>query len=217
MHLVEIAIVNALLESFATHLRDETRAVIHGDGQRLRAAHASASCRDIQCVAQRATEMLSRRFGIGFVSALQDSLRADVDPRARGHLSEHHQAALNQIIEVLLRGPVRNEIAVGDQHARRIEMCAHDAHRFATLHQQRLIGRERFETRDDRVEALPIARGLTAAAIHDKILWALGNFGIEVVHEHAHRRFRGPCRAHALVAARRTNHSRRRVSRRIHG
>ena len=86
--------------------------------------------------------MLARAFGVGFVGSLQDSLRADVDPRTCGHLSEHHQALGGEFVELRLRGPVWNQIGVGDEHARRVLVSAHDADGLAALHQQRLVGRK---------------------------------------------------------------------------
>ena len=41
--------------------------------------------------------------------------------------------------------------------------------------------------RDDRVERLPRPRGAAGAAVHDEVLGALGDLGVEVVHQHPHR------------------------------
>ena len=54
--------------------------------------------------------MLARALGVCFIGALQDALRANVNPTARGHLSIHHQAAAGEIIKMFLRGPVRHQI-----------------------------------------------------------------------------------------------------------
>ena len=64
--------------------------------------------------------------------------------------------------------PMRHEIGIGDQHARRIVMRAENADGFARLHEQSLIGFEPLQRRDDAVEAFPIARGAADAAIDDE-------------------------------------------------
>src|SRR5262249_50068966 len=48
--------------------------------------------------------------GEGFVGALHNSLRADVDPGARRHLPEHHQALAVERIEMIERRPMRHEV-----------------------------------------------------------------------------------------------------------
>ncbi len=62
---------------------------------------------------------------------------------------------------------------------------AEHGYRFAALDQQRLVGIERAQCGNDRVERLPVAGRLSGAAIDDKVVRALGNFGVEVVHQHA--------------------------------
>ena len=77
------------------------------------------------------------------VGALQDALRADVDPAAGRHLAVHRQALVLEIAEVLPRGPRGHEQGVGDEHARRARVRAEDADRLARLHEQRLVVLER--------------------------------------------------------------------------
>ena len=60
------------------------------------------------------------RLGEGLVGALKDALGADVDPGPGRHLAVHHQAAALQVPEVLPGGPVRHQVGVGDEHARRV-------------------------------------------------------------------------------------------------
>ena len=43
---------------------------------------------------------LRASFGEGFVGALHDSLAADVDPGAGGHLAVHHQALSFELVEI---------------------------------------------------------------------------------------------------------------------
>ena len=55
-------------------------AAVHGDGQRLRATHATEARRQRGRPRQRSAEVLARRLGERLVCALHDALRGDVDP-----------------------------------------------------------------------------------------------------------------------------------------
>jgi hypothetical protein len=48
----------------------------------------------------------------GFIDALHDALRADVDSRAGGHLAVHHQTFFFERVEVLPCGPMRHQIVL---------------------------------------------------------------------------------------------------------
>ena len=113
--------------------------------------------------------MLAAHLDEGLVGALHDALAADVDPRAGGHLAVHHQALAIELVEMLPGRPVRHEVGVGDQHARRIGMGAEHADRLAGLHQQRLVVFELAQRGDDAVEALPVARRAADAAIDHEL------------------------------------------------
>ena len=54
--------------------------------------------------------MFSPGGGESFICALQDSLRADVNPAPRGHLSVHHQAGAVELVEILPVAPLSDEI-----------------------------------------------------------------------------------------------------------
>jgi hypothetical protein len=82
-------------------------------------------------------------------------------------------------------GVGRDEVRVGDQHARRVGMGAEDADRLAGLHQQGLVRFKLAQGRDDPIKTLPIPRRAPDAAIDDELLRLLGDLRIEVVHEHA--------------------------------
>ena len=156
-------------------------------GQRLRAAHAAEAGGEHEPALERAAEVLARGLREGLVGALQDALGADVDPGARGHLAVHHQALAVELVEVLPGGPGRDQHRVRDEHARRVGVGPEDADRLARLHEQRLVVLQRAQAADDRVEALPVARGLADAAVDDEVLGPLRHLGVEVVHEHAQR------------------------------
>ena len=158
--------------------------VVHGHGQRLRAAHAAQPGGEGDGAGQRAAELLLRDRAEGLVGALQDALGADVDPRAGGHLPVHHQALGLELAELLPIRPVANEIRVRDQHARRPLVGAEHADRLAGLHQHGLVVLESAQRPHDRVERLPAAGGAAGAAVDHEILGMLGDLGVEVVHQH---------------------------------
>jgi hypothetical protein len=81
-------------------------------GQRLRAAHAAEARGEDPLAGEVAAVVLAAHLDEGFVRALHDALRADVDPRAGRHLAVHHQALLIELVEVLPRRPVRDEVGV---------------------------------------------------------------------------------------------------------
>ena len=84
-------------------------------------------------------------------------------------------------------------------------MRAKNADGLAGLDEKRFVIFQRAEGSDDGVKTFPIARGFAGAAIDDEIVGTLGDFGIEIVHEHAQRGFLLPAFAGKLRAARRAN------------
>ena len=183
----------------------DDHAAVHGHGQRLGAAHAAQAGGQRDRAGQRAAEALVRDGGERLVGALQDALGADVDPGARGHLAVHGQAELLQAAELLPGGPLRDQVGVGDEHARGPFVGAEHADRLAGLDQQRLVVLELLQVLDDRVVGIPAAGGAAGAAVDDELVGMFCHLGIEVVHQHAHRRFLRPSLAAALRAARRAH------------
>ena len=139
---VEVAGAQAHLDAARPAFDGEARGAGHRRGQRLRAAHAAQPRRQDPAAGQAAAVVLAAHLDEGLVGALHDALAADVDPRARGHLAEHHQALAVELVEMLPGRPVRHQVGVGDQHARRVGMRAEHADRLARLHQQGLVGFE---------------------------------------------------------------------------
>ena len=156
---IEVAALDAALEAVRVDVDDQAHAVEHRDRQRLRTAHAAAAGGQHDAAAQRAVELLARDGRERLERALQDALRADVDPRAGRHLAVHRQTLGLEPPERLPVGPVGHEQAVGDEHARRHLVRAEHADRLAALHEQRLVVLEPAQRRDDGVECLPRARG----------------------------------------------------------
>ena len=111
---------------------DARRVALHGQAagprhhgrERLRATHAAQTGGENPLAGEVALVVRAAGFHEGFVRALHNALRADVDPRTGRHLAVHHQAECVEFVEVIPRGPVRHEIRVGNQHARRVGVRA---------------------------------------------------------------------------------------------
>ena len=80
---------------------------------------------------------------------------------------------------------MRDEVGIGQQHARGVGVGLEDADRLARLDQQRLVVFQAAQGGDDGVEARPIARRPADAAIDHQLGRSLGHVGIEVVHQHS--------------------------------
>ena len=177
-------------------------AVVHRDRQRLRAAHPAEAGGERDRAGERAAEAAAGDLGEALVRALQDALRADVDPRAGRHLAVHREAERFEAAELLPVPPLGDEVGVGDQHARRPLVGAEHADRLARLHQHRLVGGQRRERAAHRVEGIPRPRRATGAAVHDEVVGSLGDLRVEVVLQHAERGLLRPAAAGEVGAAR---------------
>jgi hypothetical protein len=151
--------------------------------------------------------MLAPGFGEGFVGALHDALGADVDPAAGRHLAVHEQALAVEFIEVLPGRPLRHQVRIGDQHARRIKVGLEHADRFARLDQQGLVVFQGAQRCQDLVEAGPVARRPPDAAVDHQVLRILRHFRVEVILQHPVGRFGQPALAGQFGAARRANYA----------
>ena len=160
--------------------------------QRLRAPHAAKSPGQDPPTRQIAVVMLPSGLGKGLERALHDTLSADIDPRPGGHLAVHHQALAIELAEMIPVGPVRHEVGIGDQNPGRIRVGLEHTHRLARLHQQGLVRLQPFQRGDDLVEILPRPRRAPDAAINDQFMRVLGHVGVQVVHQHPHRRLGDP-------------------------
>ena len=189
---VEIARLEPLLDPALLDLDRDAVGAGHDRRERLRAAHSAEARGQDPAALEVAAIMLAAHFGEGLVGALDDALRADVDPAAGGHLAVHHEPVAIERVEHLPVRPFGHQIGVGDEHARRVLVGAEHADRLARLDEQGLILIEPFERLDDLVEAVPIARGAADPAIDDQALRVLGDLVVEIVHQHPDRGFGGP-------------------------
>ena len=186
--LVEIAGAQAEIDRVRVAFDGEAAGAGHHGRQRLRAAHAAEPGGQDPLALEIAVIVLAARLDEGLVGALHDALRADVDPRAGRHLAVHHQALAIELVELVPGRPVRHEVGIGDQHARRVGMGAEHADRLARLDEQRLVVGKRLQRADDAVEIVPGPRRPADAAIDDQLVRILGDVRVEIVHQHAQRR-----------------------------
>ena len=207
---VAVAGLDPLVDPRFVHVEGEHDGALHRGGQRLRAAHPTQPGGDDELAREGPAELSPRHGPKGLVGALHDPLRADIDPGARGHLPVHHQALPLQLAEVLPRGPSAYEVGVRDEDAGRPCMRPEDGDRLPTLHEQRLVMLEGAQRRDDRVEGRPATRRLPRPAVHHQLVRTLGHIRVEVVHQHAERRFLLPALARDRAAARRAHLARAR-------
>ena len=166
---------------------DQADAVVQGDRERLRAAHAAAAAGDGERAGQGAAEALRGDGRERLVGALQDALGADVDPRPGGHLPVHDQPGRLQAAELRPVRPVADQVGVGDQHPRRPLVGPDHADRLAGLDEHGLVLAQLGQRAHDRVERLPGPGGPAGAAVDDQVVGSLGHLRVEVVHQHPQR------------------------------
>ena len=184
---VQVARLDPAAQPVRVDVDDQADAVVHGDRERLRAAHAAAAGGQRQRAGQRAVEPLGGHRGERLVRALQDALGADVDPGAGGHLAVHGQAqsfSSRRNSGQVAQSPTRLELAISTR-GRPLVRTEH-ADRPPGLHQHRLVVLERGQRADQRVVARPVPGGLAGAAVDDQVLRALGDVRVEVVLQHPH-------------------------------
>ena len=189
---VEIAGLEPHLDARGLAFDRQQRGTRHGGGERLRAAHAAEAGGEDPLAGEAAAVVAPQQLGKGLVGALHDALRADIDPGAGGHLAVHHQALAIERVEMVERRPVRDQVRVRDQHARRVRVRAKHADGLSRLHAQGLVRLEIAQGCDHAIEALPIARGAARAAVDHQLVRVLRHLGIEIVHQHAQRRLGQP-------------------------
>ena len=173
--LVEIAGAQAEIDRVRVALDGEAGGAGHHRGERLGAAHAAEAAGQHPFALEIAAIVLAAGLDEGLVGALHDALRADIDPGAGRHLAVHGEPLLIELVEMVPGRPMRHEVGIGDQDARRILVRAENADRLAGLDQQGLVGLELTQGRDDAVEILPGAGGPADAAIDHQLLRVLGD------------------------------------------
>ncbi|OLT16652.1 hypothetical protein BJF80_04715 [Serinicoccus sp. CUA-874] len=200
--LVQVAALHPTAQPGLVDVDHEAYPAVERHRQRLGAAHAAAPTGEGERPGEGPAELLGGDRGERLVGALQDALGADVDPGAGGHLAVHRQPELLEPAELGPGRPVADEVGVGDEHARRPLVGLHDPDRATGLDQHGLVLAQVGEGADHGVEAAPVARRAAGAAVDDEVVGALGDLGVEVVHEHPQRGLGGPGAGGELGAAR---------------
>ena len=177
-HHVAIAGLDAALDALRVHIDAEECCTVHGRSERLGSPHAAHATSDDKFAGKSAAKVLLRSGGESFIGALQNSLGADVNPTARGHLSIHHQTGAIKLIELFPVVPVADKVGIAEENARCVLVRTKNGDRFAGLYQEGLITFQGAEGFDDSVEAIPVAGGLSCAAIDDQVLRLFGHIGI---------------------------------------
>jgi hypothetical protein len=77
---IAVAGLHPATDPALVHVDSEERGAVHGGRERLRAAHPAEAAGHHQAPLERAAEVLARAFREGLVGALENPLRADVDP-----------------------------------------------------------------------------------------------------------------------------------------
>ena len=189
---VNIPVVDAFIDTGLIHLDTQHNRSGHGGRQGLSAAHAAIAAGQDKSAVQIAAEMFLAAGYEGFIGALQNTLRSDINPRSGRHLPEHNQAQFFQFAEFFPGSPVRYQMRIGDQHAWAVFECSENTDRFAGLNQQSFIIIQVFQTAHDGMVAIPVAGGLAGTAVNYQLFRFFGYLGIEIVFQHTHSRLAMP-------------------------
>ena len=86
---VAVTLLDPAADPLLIDFHDYDRSFRHRRRERLSATHSAHASGQDPATAQRAAEMRTADRTERLIRALQDALRSDVDPRARGHLAVH--------------------------------------------------------------------------------------------------------------------------------
>ena len=189
---VEIPGAEAEIDAARLALDRQARSARHDGRERLGATHAAEPRGQNPAAGKIAAIVPATHLHERLIRPLNDALGADIDPGAGRHLAVHHEPLLIQLMEMIPVRPMRHEVGVRNQNARRVLVRAEHANRLAGLDEQRLVGLELAQRRDNAIEALPVPRRPANAAVHHQLARFLGHFGIQIIHQHPERRFREP-------------------------
>ena len=192
LHPIAVARLQPSADARLVHIHAEKCGAVHGRGQRLGATHAAEASGHDETSFEGAAEVLAGTLRKGLVGPLEDSLGADVDPRARGHLAVHGEAQRVEPAELVPRRPARHQVGVRDEHPGRLVMGPEHTDGLSALDQQGFVVLQTAQRGDDPLVALPVSRCLPAAAVDHELLRALRDRGIEIVHEHPESRLLMP-------------------------
>src|SRR3954464_6734460 len=107
---VAVAFINPPVDARFRDVDAEKDRAVQSRGERLRAAHPAHPARDEELSREAAAKMTVRHRRKRLERALDDALRADVNPTARGHLPVHHQAFALKLMKIFPGGPGADQI-----------------------------------------------------------------------------------------------------------
>ena len=198
--LVQVAGLQAKVDPRLIHFTGQHGKTGHGGCQWLSTTHTAQPAGENPLASGVAIEMGFGHRHKGFVGALHNPLRADVNPRTSGHLAVHHQALLIQLVKVIPVGPVRHNVGVGNEHSGRFTVGLEHAYRLTGLDQQGFILLQPFEGGDDLVVAGPVPGCPADAAVDHQLLRVFGHFRVKVIHQHPQRCLHLPAASVQLTA-----------------
>ena len=184
----------------------QRHAAVHRHRQRLRAAHAAEAGGERDRPGQRAAEAAPRDLGEALVGALQDALACrcrSTSPRSSARTSSARASSSRRNSSHVAHSGTRFELAISTRGAHScvrntptgLPDCTSSVSSSSSVAQRA----------HDRVERLPRARRPAGAAVDDEVVRALGDLGVEVVHQHPQRGLLRPALAGQLGAARRAD------------
>ena len=199
---VEVAVLDAAGDPGLVAVHADRHAAVHGDGQRLGAAHAAQAggqrdrarpaCRRTAWPRRRRT---SRRCPAGCPGCRCRSR----SPRSSGRTWSARAASRRRNSSQVAHCGTRLELAMSTRGA-------HSWVRNTPTGLPDWTSRVSSSSRSCSVamiavEGVPAAGGAAGAAVDDELVGVFGHLGVEVVHQHAHRALGGPALAAALGAA----------------
>ena len=128
---IGIARGDAAFDAATVDVDSQNDAVVKRYGEWLSATHAAHAAGDDKLSLERAAEVPVGEGGKGLEGSLENTLGADVDPTAGGHLAVHHQALAVELVEVFPGGPFADKVGIGDDDTRRHLVGGKDSDRFA--------------------------------------------------------------------------------------
>ena len=108
--LIAITAFQSLLDARWIDIHSEKDGAVHGGGERLRATHSAQAAGQNEFSFKRPAEMFAACGRKSLKRTLHDSLAADVNPRAGGHLAIHGQSQALEAIEFGIVRPQPDQI-----------------------------------------------------------------------------------------------------------
>ena len=117
-----------------------------------------------------------------FIRSLNNALGANVNPASRGHLAVHRELERFEAVEFVARCPMRYQVRIRNQDARRMGKGSKHSDGFSGLNQQRLIVFQTAQCAEDRVKRVPASHGASRTSVNDQFPGILGDLFVEIVH-----------------------------------